>query len=353
MLLGAQGLCSPCASNEHKANYTQAGRAQKKGHKGSPKHFHQPGHFEGGAKNRLCLWLVILDMAGAVDSGKPSKHYGEDGGMNDIIPTSAPSLSVTTSIGRMGYRILEISAKDIGRIIGMTKLEVLQGAGINNKNQWVRGYYPVGISVMDSVHMVNGQGKLAILNYWNEAIHKYVPRNKRELLYIKSVEQDLMACALRLLIDLNGDDFDDEASRLESEEAYAADFLEKSHPDYQSQCFFNEMLKRMKLAGPCRRSEIGFVYVIEYANSVVKIGKTQKPKERLASLSTVSSSPILRVFVSCESKHYSVIERRSHKYYDEERLHGEMFTVPFEDAVNFIAAAVAAMNEKDAGKATA
>lgn len=80
----------------------------------------------------------------------------------------------------------------------------------------------------------------------------------------------------------------------------------------------------------------GFVYVVESTDgSVVKIGKTTKPNQRIK---TLQSKPKAkgRVYVSVLQPDHSSIERECHRHFHSKRIFGEWFCLRFDEAVSYL-----------------
>lgn len=86
------------------------------------------------------------------------------------------------------------------------------------------------------------------------------------------------------------------------------------------------------------KGQIGVVYVVEFNNGCVKIGKSLNPTNRIASLTRDSHMfgvERLRVHPSAPTMYYSKLEKMAHKELSSYRYQNtEMFTMPFEDAVS-------------------
>lgn len=83
----------------------------------------------------------------------------------------------------------------------------------------------------------------------------------------------------------------------------------------------------------CTKSKgVPGVYVVEYADGRVKIGKTKDFNGRLKSLQAMSSAEITQSFFRPISKH-SKAEHLMHVAFSEDRMHSEFFTAAYEDVV--------------------
>ena len=81
---------------------------------------------------------------------------------------------------------------------------------------------------------------------------------------------------------------------------------------------------------------LGVVYVIENEIGNVKIGRTIKPKTRLASIESTSGIKITRFFISPPCSNYNKLELITHAKYKHRRVLGEWFDVAFDDVCDFI-----------------
>lgn len=80
----------------------------------------------------------------------------------------------------------------------------------------------------------------------------------------------------------------------------------------------------------------GYIYIAEWKNGLVKIGKAKNPEKRLATLRTQSPIEIKQIYISGELPNYHEIEIEVHHYFSEYRKHGEYFDLPFGKAVEYI-----------------
>jgi len=80
----------------------------------------------------------------------------------------------------------------------------------------------------------------------------------------------------------------------------------------------------------------GYVYIIEFDDDKVKIGRTITPKTRLRTLSTQSGRKIKRQYISKPHTDYKNTEYRMHKRLKHSRRVGEYFKVDFEHAVKIL-----------------
>jgi hypothetical protein len=83
------------------------------------------------------------------------------------------------------------------------------------------------------------------------------------------------------------------------------------------------------------------VYAIAAGSNAVKIGRSQKPAERMASLQTAHYEPLKLAFsLPCDEAQAALIERFAHVMLREKRLAGEWFGVTVEEATQAIQAAL-------------
>lgn len=77
---------------------------------------------------------------------------------------------------------------------------------------------------------------------------------------------------------------------------------------------------------------MNIVYIIEYENGVVKIGKTVDFDRRLKTLMSSSPIAIIRYYVRTCTNHHS-LETIMHKKFSDVRLHGEFFRCSYAEAM--------------------
>lgn len=80
----------------------------------------------------------------------------------------------------------------------------------------------------------------------------------------------------------------------------------------------------------------GCVYVIEWENNLVKIGRSKDPEARIAALKTQVPIKSKRVYISDKTENWCDMETKAHHHFSEYRKHGEYFDLPFEKAVEYI-----------------
>lgn len=83
-------------------------------------------------------------------------------------------------------------------------------------------------------------------------------------------------------------------------------------------------------------SNIGTVYVIEFSNGLLKIGKSFIPKKRIKTISAQIPFSINRIFISKYHLYHCKTELLLHKTYKANRLNGEYFNCNFDIVVRFI-----------------
>jgi len=76
----------------------------------------------------------------------------------------------------------------------------------------------------------------------------------------------------------------------------------------------------------------GYVYLVEKRDSLVKIGCTTKPKQRISSLQCSNGKCFVQVFVSREVEDYKKVEKKLHFLFKERRVKGEWYNVSFNEA---------------------
>ena len=81
----------------------------------------------------------------------------------------------------------------------------------------------------------------------------------------------------------------------------------------------------------------GYVYVVEYRQGYVKIGRTQNPKQRIEALRTMTPIEITRLAISPVCENYKSIEINLQQIFKNHRIRGEIFSVNFETARDALA----------------
>lgn len=77
----------------------------------------------------------------------------------------------------------------------------------------------------------------------------------------------------------------------------------------------------------------GYVYILEWANNLVKIGRSKNPYKRINTLRTQSPIELKQTYISEEILNYEEVEIKLHKFFSKGRKHGEYFTITFDKAV--------------------
>lgn len=97
---------------------------------------------------------------------------------------------------------------------------------------------------------------------------------------------------------------------------------------------------------PGKQMEGGFVYAIRGDHNLIKIGVSQNPNARLASLRTASAFPLELCFIGACQTSGIEIEQEAHKLLDQHRTNGEWFDVSTELATSAIFGAAAKLGQK-------
>ena len=77
----------------------------------------------------------------------------------------------------------------------------------------------------------------------------------------------------------------------------------------------------------------GYVYILEWANNLVKIGRSKNPYNRINTLRTQSPIELKQTYISEEIPNYEEVEIKLHKFFSKGRKHGEYFSITFDKAV--------------------
>ena len=80
----------------------------------------------------------------------------------------------------------------------------------------------------------------------------------------------------------------------------------------------------------------GYVYVIENENKKVKIGKSVRPKTRIAEISRMGCTKIVAMHITKKITYYSKFELFIHKHFKQSRVLGEWFNVSYGEIVAFV-----------------
>jgi len=76
----------------------------------------------------------------------------------------------------------------------------------------------------------------------------------------------------------------------------------------------------------------GFVYIIDFGEGQVKIGKSINPQDRITNIERIIGKTCINVKISPRCNNYSKIESYLHAKFSQQRIKGEWFKVAFEDA---------------------
>lgn len=79
-----------------------------------------------------------------------------------------------------------------------------------------------------------------------------------------------------------------------------------------------------------------YLYALEFTNGTVKIGITKENERRMKAISSASGMDITRSYFTDKINHVQNLETELHRYFKDNRLNGEFFDIPFEDAVKEI-----------------
>ena len=98
--------------------------------------------------------------------------------------------------------------------------------------------------------------------------------------------------------------------------------------------FWASFYQYTKLPGPPSPSKIGCVYAFEMSDYTVKIGVTTNVEKRSKSVEHAIYLNVLRVYHTSFAPYafMTKIERRCHERFDDHRVRGEYFDIPFEEA---------------------
>lgn len=227
-------------------------------------------------------------------------------------------------LGCAYHRKISVNPKLAGKIIGLTKLEALIKLNDLDPRHFKRQGYETHLTFQQCISICSTyRESFNMTQYWSRAINEYEPTNQNDAIYKKGVEAMLLG---HILISTCG------MGEIEPEiEPNVADAY--FHSQYQR---FKECREDLQN----KRERHGFVYVIDYGGGVVKIGKSIHPEKRMKSLTTMSSLKIVRSFISEKSANFSGIEKAAHRQFNEYNLHGEMFTMSYEKAVDWVKKAV-------------
>lgn len=86
--------------------------------------------------------------------------------------------------------------------------------------------------------------------------------------------------------------------------------------------------------------KVGYVYVIEFSNGLVKIGSSAYPKARVrACISKMKHDhnvSMVRFWISEKTEECIAIELKSHSMFIDKRIFSEMFKIDFSHAITTI-----------------
>lgn len=82
--------------------------------------------------------------------------------------------------------------------------------------------------------------------------------------------------------------------------------------------------------------ELLHVYVLEDENSIIKIGIAGNVAKRIKAIDNATAYKITRHYESPSCANAAKIEKTAHKHFADQRKKGEWFTVPFDEAVDFV-----------------
>ncbi len=223
-------------------------------------------------------------------------------------------------LGCAFHRKISINPKLAGKIIGLTKLESLIKLNDLDPRHFRKTGYETHLTFQQCLSMcATPREAFSMTQYWSRAINEYEPISQNDFIYKKGVEAAILSHMLISTCELG---------KIEHEiDPNGAKIQDKS--EYQR---FGAAITDIQE----RRNRHGAVYVIDYGNGVVKIGKSIHPEKRIKSLATVSSLKIVRSFISKKSAHFAAIEKAAHRQFHEDNLHGEMFTISYEKAVDWV-----------------
>ena len=77
-----------------------------------------------------------------------------------------------------------------------------------------------------------------------------------------------------------------------------------------------------------------YLYVLEFCNGTVKIGITKEKEKRMKAISSASGMNILRSYFTEKIDNVQNLEAELHRYFKDNRLNGEFFSISFEEAVS-------------------
>lgn len=106
--------------------------------------------------------------------------------------------------------------------------------------------------------------------------------------------------------------------------------------DYKELAFIEDC--RMQMESALEKHQAGgFVYVIEFDDGHVKIGRSIDPDSRIKSVVGGNQSVMTRHWISERCDRYGDLEKAAHRHFSGHRKGGEFFEIGYEIAVEWIA----------------
>lgn len=106
--------------------------------------------------------------------------------------------------------------------------------------------------------------------------------------------------------------------------------------DYRHLAFAEDCRVMWERAIGNKGGEAGSVYVIEFADGHIKIGKSITPAARVKSVAAGNQARMLRSWVSARVPAPGAFERAAHEHFRDGRVGGEFFTTGFDEAVTWV-----------------
>jgi hypothetical protein len=106
--------------------------------------------------------------------------------------------------------------------------------------------------------------------------------------------------------------------------------------DYRTLAFAEDCREKV---GRGRRQNDGFgsVYVIEFSDGHIKIGRSITPEKRIQSVAGSNQHSLKRSWISDGLANHAKLETAAHRHFTVDRVGGEFFSTKFETAVSWIA----------------
>lgn len=82
-----------------------------------------------------------------------------------------------------------------------------------------------------------------------------------------------------------------------------------------------------------KENKKGYVYILEWSNKLIKIGRTKNPYKRIEAIRTQSPVELKQTYISEEISNYEEVEIKLHNFFSNSRKHGEYFMITFDIAV--------------------